>query len=126
MSEDTCVTLWPKWKLKEGTTPETFMSGFDEFYKLVTANEKDSCLHYVFVGPNKDGYFYCREGYKDAAGLLKHLGNVDVPLKKALEIADIIALEVHGPASELEKLKEPLAAFNPDYYPISGSGFRAA
>ena len=37
-------------------------------------------------------------------------------LAEAMKIADLIRLELHGPASELEKLKTPLAHLNPTYF----------
>ena len=38
------------------------------------------------------------------------------PLGEFLKIAKLLRIEVHGPAAELEQLKEAFAAFNPDYY----------
>lgn len=52
----------------------------------------------------------------DAEGLLAHLANVDWLLKEAPKIADLIRLEVHGPANELDKLKEPLAELKPTWF----------
>jgi hypothetical protein len=54
--------------------------------------------------------------YVDAEALLAHLANVGGLLKEALKIADLIRLEVHGPAKELDKLKEPLAEFKPTWF----------
>ena len=64
---------------------------------------------------------FCREGYPDADGLLAHLANVDGLFKEALKIADLIRLEVHGPAGELEKLKAPLAALKPVWFVLEES-----
>ena len=69
------------------------------------------------VGPTEDDLVICREGYINADGLLFHLENVGEVLNEALQYADIVDLAVHGPADELEKLKEPLKDFNPVYYP---------
>ncbi|MGB8337374.1 MAG: hypothetical protein WCD07_11555 [Burkholderiales bacterium] len=66
---------------------------------------------------------HCREGYADAAGLLHHLENVGELLQQALKISEIIRLEVHGPANELEKLREPLAALKPQIFTLE-YGFR--
>ena len=52
---------------------------------------------------------FCREGYVNAEALLAHLENVGAMLAQALAMADLIRIEVHGPAAELAKLKEPLA-----------------
>ena len=37
------------------------------------------------------------------------LENVSAMLAQALTMADLVRIQVHGPAAELEKLKEPLA-----------------
>jgi hypothetical protein len=42
-----------------------------------------------------------------------HLDNVSAMLAQALTMAELVRIEVHGPAAELEKLKEPLAELNP-------------
>jgi quinol monooxygenase YgiN len=122
--EDTCVTLWPKWKAKEGKE-EDFLKSLPPFVDRVRQNEQGSCLFYAWVGPSEDGYVYCREGYKDAQGILQHLENVDACLKQALELADVVSVEVHGPAEELKKLQEPLASFNPNFFPLQEGGLRA-
>jgi quinol monooxygenase YgiN len=59
---------------------------------------------------------FCREGYVNAEALLVHLGNVSAMLDAALKIAELIRIEVHGPAAELEKLKKPLAHLNPAWF----------
>jgi quinol monooxygenase YgiN len=64
----------------------------------------------MFYGWSFDGdEVHCREGYKDAQAILFHLQNVGPLLEEALKIATITRLEVHGPRSELEKLREPMA-----------------
>ena len=40
-----------------------------------------------------------------------------------LEISDLTRLEVHAPATELKKLKEPLAGLNPQFFEVV-IGFR--
>ena len=59
---------------------------------------------------------FCREGYVNAEALLVHLGNIGAMLEAALKLAELIRIEVHGPAAELEKLKEPLAHLNPAWF----------
>jgi len=66
---------------------------------------------------------HCREGYSSAAGILKHLENVDDLLKQALAIASLDLLEVHAPASEVAALEEPLSGLNPTYFTME-DGFR--
>lgn len=52
-----------------------------------------------------------------------HLDNVDDLLQQALDMAEIIRLEIHGPEEELKKLYGPLAQFNPQFF-ILEYGFR--
>lgn len=122
--DDNIITLVPKFKIHEGKKEE-YMKVLPKFLEKVKANEQDTCVFYGFVGPTEDDLVICREGYNSADGLLKHLANVDAELKAALENADIIELNVQGPPAELEKLKEPLAAFNPTYYPLFEGSFRS-
>ena len=63
-----------------------------------------------------DDEVFCREGYANAEALLAHLDNVGAMLAEALKIADVIRLEIHGPAAELEKLKGPLAHLKPAWF----------
>ena len=66
-----------------------------------------------------------REGYISAEGVTTHLANVGDVLNEALQYADIVELQVQGPAEELEKLKEPLAVFGATHYPLSEGSFRS-
>ena len=61
---------------------------------------------------------FCREGYVNAEALLAHLENVGAMLAQALTMADLIRIEVHGPAAELAKLKEPLAHLKPAWFEL--------
>ena len=50
--EDTCVTLVPKFKIKEGMR-EPYVALLPKFVELVKANEPDTCVHYGFVSGMK-------------------------------------------------------------------------
>ncbi|HEX8077301.1 MAG TPA: hypothetical protein VF511_05760 [Chthoniobacterales bacterium] len=78
-----------------------------------TRNETGN-LFYEFT-INRDEVF-CREGYINAEALLTHLENVGEMLAAAMKMADLIRIEVHGPAAELDKLREPLAHLNPAWF----------
>jgi quinol monooxygenase YgiN len=105
------VTLHPYFKVHPGKL-EVFKAGLPAFVEKTASEEKN--LFYEFT-VNGDEVF-CREGYTDAEGLLVHLENVGALLAEALKIADLIRLEVHGPAAELDKLKEPLAHLKPAWF----------
>jgi hypothetical protein len=117
-TQDKCCTLVPYFKVHAGSL-ETFKGMCEEFVKL-TRNES-KCVYYGF---SFDGDLaHCREGYEDAEGLLAHLENVGALLGEALKISDLTRLEVHGPESELAKLRGPLAELNPQYFVLE-YGFR--
>lgn len=105
------VSLHPYFKVHPGQI-ETFKTAFPAFVEKTSTEEKN--LFYGFT-INGDEVF-CREGYTDAAGLLSHLNNVDALLTAALKMADLIRLEIHGPANELEKLRKPLAHLTPKWF----------
>ena len=105
------VSLHPYFKIREGNL-DAFTSLMPAFVEK-TATEP-ACLYYDFTR-NGDMAF-CREAYIGAEGVLAHLENVGELLGKFLELADLARLEVHGPATEIEKLRSPLADLNPDFY----------
>ena len=108
------VSLHPYFKVHPGRLDE-FKAGFPVFVELTKKEPKN--LFYEFsVNGNK---VFCREGYVDAEGLLAHLDNVGALLALALKMADLIRVEVHGPAAELDKLREPLAHLKPEWFVIA-------
>src|SRR4051812_45157078 len=105
------VSLHPYFKVHPGKL-EAFKAGFAAFVEKTVNEEKN--LFYEFTVSGDE--VFCREGYVDAEGLLAHLENVGALLAEALKIADLTRLEVHGPAKELDKLREPLAHLNPAWF----------
>ena len=111
------VTLHPYFKVHPGKLEE-FKAGLPVFMEMTKAEPKN--LFYEF-SVNGDEVF-CREGYVDAEGLLAHLDNVGVALAKAMTKADLIRIEVHGPVTELDKLRGPLAHLKPDWFVVADAG----
>ncbi len=105
------ISLHPYFKIHPGKidAAKALLPAFLEKTKTEPAR-----LYYEFT-INGDEVF-CREAYTDAAGTLAHLDNVGVLLGEMLKLSDLIRLEIHGPTSELEKLKEPLAALKPAWF----------
>jgi len=117
-TQDKCCTIVPYFKVKAGKL-DAFRSLCERF--VAQTQPEPKCLYYGF---SFDGdQVHCREGYEDAAGLLAHLENVGALLAEALTIADIARLEVHGPAGELAKLRQPLADLKPQFFTLE-YGFR--
>ena len=78
-----------------------------------TESEKD-CLYYDFT---IDGdTVYCREAYVGAAGVAAHLDNVGALLDEMLKNSDLVRLEIHGPAAELDKLRPRCEPLNPAWF----------
>jgi hypothetical protein len=117
-TRDTCCTIVPYFKIPAGNM-EAFKRLCERFVEATSREPK--CLYYGFSFDVDQ--VHCREGYADALGALAHLDNVGPILEEALKIAEITRLEVHGPASELSALREPLAGLNPQFFTLE-YGFR--
>jgi len=117
-TQDTCCTIVPYFKVPAGKM-EVVKKFCEEFMEM--AKSEPDCLYYGFSF-NGD-QLHSREGHKNADGLLAHVANVGEKLGELLKIIELTRLEVHGPAGELAKLKEPLAAFGPQFYTLE-YGFR--
>jgi quinol monooxygenase YgiN len=115
---DRCCTLVPYFSIHEGQSDE-FKSLCEKFVEATGKEEKVLYYGFTFDGNNA----HCREGYEDAEGILTHLGNIGDLFAETLKIADLTRLEVHGPAGELEKLREPLQDLSPQYFTLE-YGFR--
>ena len=110
------VSLHPYLKVHPGKL-DAVKAGFPRFIEK-TANEIENLFYGFSI--NGDEVF-CREGYESAQGVLAHLENVGALLAEMLTMADLIRVEVHGSAEELEKLKGPLAHLNPALFTIEAS-----
>lgn len=116
--EDSMCSVVPYFTVQDGKLDEFKALG----EQMVTATKSESeCLFYGFSYSGNRAF--CREAYTGADGVLAHLGNVDALLKQALEVANLDSLEIHGPAAELDKLREPLSSLNPVYFTME-TGFR--
>ena len=116
--EDSMCSIVPYFTVQDGKLDEFKALG----EQMVAATKSESeCLFYGFS--YSDNRAFCREAYTGADGVLAHLANVDSLLKQAMEIANLDNLEIHGPAAELDKLREPLSALNPVYFTME-TGFR--
>lgn len=112
------VSIHPYFKCHEGKL-DAFKELLPKFVERTATEEKCHWYDFTISGDT----VHCREAYDGADGLLAHIGNVESLLGEGMEISELVRVEVHGPAEELEKLKEPLADLNPEYYAFhSGIG----
>lgn len=105
------VSLHPYFKVHSGKM-ETVKALLREFVAQTSTEEK--ALYYEFTISGE--MVFCREAYVGAEGVLTHLANVGALLDRMLTLSEVTRLEIHGPASELEKLKAPLGKFNPTWF----------
>ena len=117
-TDDQCCTVVPYFKVHDGQL-EAFKALCEQ--AVETTRSEADCLFYGFSF--SDDIAFCREGYGSAEGVLAHLGNVGPVLQEMFKIADLNKLEVHGPAAELDKLREPMAAMKPKFFTLE-YGFR--
>jgi hypothetical protein len=110
---DTCCTLVPYFEINDSQLA-AFQALGSRFVERTCT--EDGCIHYAFSFCGNTAH--CREGYLNAEAVLAHLANVGDLLAEALQLAKIIRLEVHAPASEIAKLKQPLATLNPQFFTL--------
>ena len=108
---DNVVSIHPYFKVHPGKLDE-FKAALPAFIQKTATEAKN--LYYDFT--IHDDEVFCREAYLGADGLLEHLANVGPLLDPLMKLADLTRVEVHGPAAELDKLKEPLAQLNPVWF----------
>jgi hypothetical protein len=111
------VSLHPYFKVHAGKL-DALKAMLPRFMETA-ATEKEN-LFYEFT-LNGDELF-CREGYRSAEGVLAHLENVGAFLAEVMKMADLIRVELHGPAAELDKLRKPLAHLNPAWFALQRGG----
>lgn len=100
------VSIHPYFKINEGRL-EDFKANIKDF--IARTQTENKCYYYDFSYCAEENTAFCREAYDGAEGVLIHLENVGAQIEKALTMSEMVCLEIHGPAAELAKLKEPLA-----------------
>lgn len=118
MTTDTACSIHPYFKINSGQL-DAFKAICQRFVERTKS--EPGCLFYGF---SFDGDLaHCREAYRSAQALLAHLANVDDIIRESLAIATLVRVEVHGPADELDLLREPLADLKPQFFVLE-HGFR--
>ena len=103
MNPQTTVSIHPYFRPHEGRSAD-FLGLLPQFVQR-TRTEK-AALFYDFT--LCDGLIFCREAYVGGEGALAHLENVGDLLGRALEMAELTRIEIHGAAAELDKMRETL------------------
>jgi quinol monooxygenase YgiN len=110
------VSLHPYFKVHPGKE-EAVKAMLPRFVEK-TASESENLFYGFSINGDE---IFCREAYESATGLLAQLDNVSALLSEMLKSADLIRIEVHGPADELEKLKTPLAHLKPQWFALEAT-----
>lgn len=118
---DTCCTLVPYFEVQDGQLA-AFKALGPRF--VAKTRTEPGCVHYAFS--YNGNIAHCREGYDNAEALLAHLQNVGDVLGEALKLSKIVRLEVHAPAAEIEKLREPMASLGPQFFALDEGIRRSA
>ena len=109
------VSLHPYFKVPPDKMPH--LKAILPEFAAKTRNETGN-LFYEFT-INGDEVF-CREAYVNAEALLAHLDNVSGMLAQALTMAELVRIEVHGPAAELDKLERATHRVKPGLVRFGG------
>nr|VFK53929.1 MAG: hypothetical protein BECKTUN1418F_GA0071002_10333 [Candidatus Kentron sp. TUN]VFK55845.1 MAG: hypothetical protein BECKTUN1418E_GA0071001_10343 [Candidatus Kentron sp. TUN]VFK58282.1 MAG: hypothetical protein BECKTUN1418D_GA0071000_10794 [Candidatus Kentron sp. TUN] len=117
-TEDKCCSIVPYFKV-----PSENMIPFKALCQeaVEKAKNKEGCLYYGF---SFDGdRAHCREGFENAEATLAYFISGGKILREMLLISELERLEIHGPETELAKLREPLAPLDPQFFTLE-FGFR--
>ena len=108
---DNVVSIHPYFRVHPGQMP-AFKAALPAFINKARSEEGNLFYEFTISGDE----VFCREAYVGAAGALIHLSNIAQLLGELLKIGTLARLEVHGPAAELDQLREPLAPMNPTWF----------
>lgn len=76
--------------------------------------EEPKCVSHRFSYDGKHVQY--RVVAEDAFGVLAHVVDLGELLEEVLKTVALVRLEIHAPGDQLEQLRDPLAAFEPDFY----------
>ena len=76
--------------------------------------EEPKCVSHRFSYNGK--HLQYRVVAEDAFGVLAHVVDLGELLEDVLKTVTLVRLEIHAPGDQLEQLRGPLAAFEPDFY----------
>ncbi len=100
---DTSVSPAPYFTVKAGKLGE-FKDLCDQMVRKTSEEPGAMYIGFCFDGDHA----FSREAYQDADAWVAHLGNIGAIFGEMLKVADLARLEVHGPESELVKVRKVL------------------
>ena len=105
------VSLHPYFKVQPGKL-DTVRGLLPAF--VARTQKEAGCLYYDFT--LQGDTVHCREAYAGAEGVAEHLDNVGTLLEEMLRHSELVRLEIHGPAAELDKLRPRCGPLNPAWF----------
>lgn len=117
--QDKSIVLMPTVHVPKDKLGE-FKTYLEVIYKHKLDPKKQGLLYYGFTkSRTKDGLdIFSRQSFRDVAGALLHIQDIEGPMKAILEIATLVSYEVHAPADAIEQLKAPLEKYSPTYFTL--------
>ena len=112
-TSSTLVTVVTHLQVHDGKLDD-FRAGCRTLIERTSSEKKCVFMQVAFDGRKCVSH----EGYADAAGVMEHLENVRATMEENMAMADLNGVELYGPADELDRLREPLGAFSPDFYSV--------
>ena len=105
------VSIHPYFKVKPGK-----MADAKKLLRQMVARTATETANLFYDFTINGDVVFCREAYAGSEGMLNHLENVGPVLAEYLKIADVLRVEVHASRANLDKLREPLAKLNPEWF----------
>jgi hypothetical protein len=110
-STNKIVSIHPYFRVKPGKLRE-FKALLPKLVAKTQPEKKNLFYDFTINGHE----VFCREAYYGASGLLTHINSVDALIEQMLTMSTLLRVEIHGAASELKKLRRPLAKLKPAWF----------
>eukprot|EP00056_Hartaetosiga_gracilis_P022969 m.34446 g.34446 ORF g.34446 m.34446 type:complete len:133 (-) comp9917_c0_seq1:239-637(-) len=113
---DTRVFLLAYFEMEEGKVDD-FKAVAKIASDKVRENE-EGCLSFGFVFSQDSPTAFFRESYVDGDAVLTHLKVAEDVLPQFFACSKLKSIEVHGPAEEIEKAREPLTKMGATFWSL--------
>mmetsp|Transcript_16141 Transcript_16141/g.66709 ORF Transcript_16141/g.66709 Transcript_16141/m.66709 type:complete len:130 (-) Transcript_16141:2267-2656(-) len=122
-SGDTVVSVRPYFKIHDGKK-EDVMKLLPLFYEQ--SKDEPGSVHYAFSFADDGMNFACIESYVNSQAVADHLTNILDSFGKLLEVVDLLRLEIHATAADMESLKsnKVLTDAGATFFTLDGKGWR--
>jgi len=119
MSAPAVVTLIGYFNIRPGSA-DRFRANCEDMVGLRQQEPGHLASAYSFDG---DAKAVSREDYESAAAVKRHMEVGGHIYESTRELVDVTGVEIHGPAAELDQLRDLFADLSPRFY-VTEFGFR--